>query len=274
MGDPAALRTAVLGHIRDVVGCFRGRIPEWDVVNEPFDCYHVQSALAGRPPDSPRMAPEESAHYAAEWFKTAHEADPEAKLYVNDYEILSGGGRDAARQDYYERFIRALLQEGAPLRGIGLQGHFREPTPIPRLLALLDRFAAIGPELQITEHDISTWEDAYHADFTRDFVTAAFSHPAVTGIMVWGFWESAHWIPAAAYFRPDWSLRPAGRAWKDLVFRDWWSVAEGRTGPDGVFRARGFLGDYDVRVEAGGLTNTLPARLERGGTSIEVRLAP
>jgi endo-1,4-beta-xylanase len=274
LNDPDALRAAVRDRIREAVGRFRGQIPEWDVINEPYDCYHIQNVLAGRPVDGPRLEPEESARHAAEWFRIAHEADPDARLYANDYEILSGGGRDHSHQDYYERFVRALLKEGAPVHGIGLQSHFREPTPIPRILALLDRFAALGLELQITEHDINSWDEAYQSDFTRDFMTAAFSHPSVVGFMVWGFWRDAHWLPDAAYYDSDWSLRPAGQAWRDLVFKDWWTVAEGRTGPDGIFRARGFLGDYEIKVEAEGVTKAMKASLDQDGTALEAVLSP
>ncbi len=117
-----------------------------------------------------------------------------------------------------------LLRLGAPIEGIGIQGHFQEDlTPIPRLLTILDRFAVFGLPIQITEPDFTTWDEPLQADYTRDFLTAMFSHPSVTDFLVRGFWEKAHWIPGAAYYRADRSPRPAGEVRRDLVFRQWWT---------------------------------------------------
>ena len=269
--QPDALREAVLTHIADLAGVFKGQCLEWDVVNEPFSNFDVQNVLAGRGASAGRIEPELGAQSLAEWFRAARAADPTVKLDINDYSILSTGGTDREHQDYYERTIRELLRLGAPVQGIGMQGHFQEDlTPIPRLLTILDRFAQLGLPIQVTEHDLTTWDEQLHADYTRDFLTALFSHPGVEGILVWGFWEKAHWIPSAAYYRADWSLKPAGQAWRDLVFQQWWTNADGITAQDGIFRTRGFLGQYEIVVESGGQRRTATARLEKAGSRVEI----
>ncbi len=269
--QPDALRQAVLDHIADIGGAFRGQCADWDVVNEPFSNFTVQNVLAGRGVKAGRIEPEHGAPSLAEWYRAARAVEPAAKLFINDYSILSTGGTDYEHQEYYERTIRELLRLGAPLQGIGMQGHFQEDlTPIPRLLKILDRFAQFGLPIQITEHDFTTWDEQLHADYTRDFLTAMFSHPSVTDFLVWGFWEKAHWIPSAAYYRADWSLRPAGQAWRDLVFRDWWTKADGVAAADGTFKTRGFLGDYEIEVESGGKNVTVKARLEKVGAQVAV----
>ena len=251
--QPDALRQTVLEHIANIAGAMKGRCVEWDVVNEPFSNFDVQNVLAGRGASAGRLEPELGAQSLAEWFRAARAADPAVKLYINDYSILSTGGTDREHQAYYERTIRELLRLGAPVEGIGMQGHFQDDlTPIPRLLTILDRFARLGLRIQVTEHDLTTWDEQLHADYTRDFMTALFSHPSVDGIVTWGFWEKAHWIPGAAYYRADWSLKPAGKAWHDLVFQQWWTNVDGATAQDGTFRTRGFLGDYDITAEARG----------------------
>ena len=73
-----------------------------------------------------------------------------------------------------------------------------------------------------------------------------FSHPAVTGVLMWGFWEGRHWRPRAAMVRKDWTLKPNGQAWMDLVEKQWWTDERGKTGPDGEYKIRGFLGDYEI----------------------------
>jgi hypothetical protein len=97
-----------------------------------------------------------------------------------------------------------------------------------------------------------------------------FSHPSVTDLLIWGFWEKAHWIPSAAYYRADWSLRPAGQAWRDLVFRDWWTKADAVTAADGTCQVRGFLGDYEIEVESGGVKRTAKTRIEKAGARVVV----
>ena len=96
------------------------------------------------------------------------------------------------------------------------------------------------------------------ADYTRDFLTACFSHPAIKGFMIWGFWEGAHWEPPAAMIRRDWSTKPNYDAWNDLIYRQWWTDTSGVTESDGTFRTRGFLGDYAIEVTIDGVTKTYP----------------
>ena len=137
------------------------------------------------------------------------------------------------------------------------------------LIKRLDRFAAFGKELEITEFDISTSDEATQADYTRDFMTATFSHPLVKAFVMWGFWEGAHWRPSGAMLRRDWSVKPNGEAYKDLVFKRWWTNANGKTSGQGTFTTRGFLGDYEIEVKAGGKTKTVRATLSKGGARIE-----
>jgi len=124
-------------------------------------------------------------------------------------------------------------------------------TPPATLLTALDRFAALGLPIQITEFDVDTTDEALQADYLRDFLTAAFSHPAIESILMWGFWEGRHWRPDAALWRRDWSLKPNGEAWIDLVTQQWWTNTSGQTDAGGTFRVRAFRGEHDVRVSAG-----------------------
>lgn len=106
----------------------------------------------------------------------------------------------------------------------------------------------------------------------RDFYTAVFSHPATEAITCWGFWEGQMWRPGAAWFRTDWSLKPAAQAYIDLVLGEWWTDVSGRTDAEGEFRVNGFLGDYEVTVTSAGQEATTHLRLERAGTTRTVQL--
>jgi len=257
--DPEALRQRINRHIADEVAALRGRLVDWDVVNEPYDNHDVTDILG----NGELIA----------WFKLARQNDPDVRLTLNDYAILSAGGLDTRHQDHFEKTLRFLKDGGAPITGLGMQSHFGgAPTPPPRMLAILDRFAAIGLDISITEHDIDTSDEQLQADFTRDFLTTVFSHPAVTAVLTWGFWENSHWRPNAAYYRSDWSLTPAGQVWLDLVTKAWWTNAALETAADGTARTRGFLGDYAITVTRGGVSKTVPAKLTAKGATVDVSL--
>jgi hypothetical protein len=68
---------------------------------------------------------------------------------------------------------------------------------------------------------------------------------------MWGFWEGRHWRPEAALYRRDWSLKPAAKAWEDLVFGEWWTNVDASVDEHGRATVRGFKGDYEVRGRVG-----------------------
>jgi GH35 family endo-1,4-beta-xylanase len=257
--QPEALRQRINSHIENEVSAMKGRVVDWDVINEPYDNHDVMGVLG----DNEMIA----------WFKLARRCDPTVRLYLNDYAILSGGGLDTRHQDHFEKTLRFLKDGGAPITGLGMQSHFGgTPTPPERMLAILNRYAALGLDISITEHDIDTTDEQFQAEFTRDFLTTVFSHPSVVAVLTWGFWEKSHWRPNAAYYRSDWSLTPAGQAWLDLVTKKWWTNAALETGADGCVRTRGFLGDYEITVTHQGVSKTIKTALPGAGQQVEIRL--
>jgi GH35 family endo-1,4-beta-xylanase len=253
-GDPATLAKVIIDHITETTTELRGRLVDWDVINETFTNHDFMDIL-GR-------------HAMVDWFQAARAGDPNAKLYINDFNILEG--EDKAHQDDYAATIQYMIDQGAAIDGIGLQSHFpARVTPMDELMKRLDRFAAFGKELEITEFDIDTSDETTQADYTRDFMTAAFSNPSVKAFVMWGFWEGSHWRPRGAMLRRDWSLKPNGEVYKDLVFKRWWTNAEGKTGSQGTFATRGFLGDYDIEVKAGGKSKTVRVSLPKEGARAE-----
>jgi len=90
---------------------------------------------------------------------------------------------NVAQQNHYEETSRFLLRNNAPLTGLGFQGHFSPPlTPPKTILRLLDRYSKLDLPIKITEFDVDTTDESLQADFTRDFLYAAFSHSSVSGI--------------------------------------------------------------------------------------------
>jgi len=108
--------------------------------------------------------------------------------------------------------------------------------------------------------------------YVRDFYTVLFSHPAVSTLTMWGFWDGSHWKRNAVMYRADWSLKPGGQAFKDLVLGKWETEAIGDTDARGVFQTRGFKGQYDITVQAGGRTRSVKGKLGDGGSRIDVKI--
>jgi GH35 family endo-1,4-beta-xylanase len=257
--DREGLRALIDNHIRDEVTATRGDIHDWDVLNEVYKNHDIVDILG-------ELA-------MVEWFKTSRAHDNKPTLYINDYGILAGGGTDRAHQDAYEKTIRYLIDNGAPIGGIGFQGHFGSRlTPPEKLLQILDRFALLGKRLKVTEFDVLVRDEALQADYTRDFLTVLFSHPAVDGVVMWGFWEGRHYAPQAALWRKDWSLKPNGKVWTDLVLNQWHTRADGKTGARGEYTVRGFLGNYEISLTHGGKTKTVPMTLAADANELTVMM--
>jgi len=259
--DKAALRADVLEHVRSTADTAKGLIDEWDVVNEPFDNHDITDILG------PSIL--------ADAFRTARQADPGAKLCINDYAILSGGGGDTPHRDHYERTIQSLLRSGAPVQRLGMQGHFGWAlTGMDDAWAILERYAKLGPSMAVTEYDINIDDLGLASDYTRDLLTLVYSHPKEEAFLMWGFWDGAHWNKNAPLYKADWTPKPALAAWEDLVLKAWRTQAQGLSGADGAYSVRGHKGDYEVTVTGpGGKSATQAVALrDAAGAQVDVTL--
>lgn len=248
----AALRKDVDDHITDIVGAMKGKVTDWDVVNETSANHDVLDIL-GRP-------------VLADWYKRAHEIDPGPTLYLNENSLENGSKVGTFTQD-----IGVIQQNGGPLGGAGMQGHVGA-LPIETVTRNLEKIAATGLTIKITEFDMVTPDEQLQADYTRDFLTLVFSEPATRGFLMWGFWDGAHWLGDAPILYKDWTLKPSGQAYMDLVLKQWWTDAKGVTNAKGSLKTRGFLGDYEITVRHGATTKTVPTTLTREGVFVPVKL--
>ncbi len=252
--DPAAFKRQIEIDIRSKLDATRGRMMAWDVINEPI---HERGFFAHLPAD-----------VEVEWFKIARELQPQTQLVINDYGMLNSArspGTIALLRDHTNKLRRA----GAPIDAIGIQGHVgQQPRAPESVLADLDLMAGEGLPIQITEFDINMSDAALQADYTRDFLIACYSHPALTAFIKWGFWESKHWKPDAAMFRKDWSEKPNAAVWREWVVKRWTTNAQVQTQADGRATVRGHHGRYLVTVTHGGLSARHEVVLARGGAEI------
>ena len=248
--NPVELRNAIDKRIDDVTEFTNAKVIDWDVMNEPYSEHELQDILGDE--------------VMADWFKRVRMNDRDVKLYINDYSIISSGGTNINHQNGYYDVIEYIDSKGGNIDGIGLQGHFStDLTPITRVYEILERFAAFGKDIKITEHDINTTQRGVQADYTRDFLTILFSHESVKSCLVWGFWANRHWKPECAFYESDWSIRPHGLEWKNLVFNKWWTPAvDTITNLQGGLSLEGFLGTYAYTIVADGMERTGTFKLD------------
>lgn len=254
--NPELLEQLIETHFVELLTRFAPyRLAWYDLVNEPRENHDVQDVIGH--------------DVMARWFELAHELAPGSAMFLNDYGILVNGGRNTTAIAAHHREIKNLLDADAPLGGIGFQCHFGGTLTDPqRVIDILDEFARYGLPLHATEFDINVRDEPAQADYTRDFLTAFFSHPATEAFIMWGFWEGDHWRPDAAMVRTDWSPRPNFEAYRDLVYRQWWTDETLTTDAEGVAAVRGFLGEYTVSVTAGDKAVEMPATLTHDGTEL------
>ena len=129
-------------HIRTVVGRYKGRIKGWDVVNEALD----EDGSLRRSPWLTIIGED----YIAKAFQFAHDADPSAELYYNDYSVENAAKRNGAVQ-----LIARLKAQGIPVAAIGLQGHDKMDWPTPAQQdSTIVALAKLGVKVNITELDV------------------------------------------------------------------------------------------------------------------------
>lgn len=240
--DPDYIRTRIQDHIQEEASWdgIQGNIDEWDVINEMVHCTDLRDLFG-------------TEEIYADWLKWTAKTDSNAKLYLNEYSIINGGGSDLNSQTRFKEIIQNVLDQGAPLAGLGIQGHMGANfTPPEKVVQILQDFSSFGLDLSITEYDASGADEDIAGDYMRDLLIAAFSVPQVHNFLMWGFWDGSHWHHDAPLFRQDWSIKPAGEAFINWVFHTWWTNEQGATSRDGLYTARAFYGQYDVAAEFDG----------------------
>jgi endo-1,4-beta-xylanase len=144
-GNPAdreALLKRMSDHIHTVVGRYQGRINGWDVVNEALE----EDGTLRQTPWLKIIGED----YIAKAFQFAHEADPQAELYYNDYNL-----ENEAKLKCAVELLRKLQAQGVPISGVGIQGHYHMDAPTnEQVNAAISAFAKLGLKVMITELDV------------------------------------------------------------------------------------------------------------------------
>jgi endo-1,4-beta-xylanase len=197
-----ALRAAMARHIQNVVGHWKGRIAQWDVVNEAL-ANGDSGQLRG---DSPFVALGPT--FIDEAFRIAHAADPQAQLFYNDYEIEAVG---APKSEAAYALCKRLKEGGVPIHGVGFQMHV-DPRRWPNAEAIrqnIARYAALGLAVELTEMDVPVGAlpgDITHKlqaqrQITHDIVAACVAVDGCSGITFWGASDRDSWLNSARWGR-------------------------------------------------------------------------
>lgn len=244
------IKERIDAHIDEIITYpgIEGNIAEWDVLNEITSNRDLEYALQGQPGYTTGR------EIYPDIFEKLAEVDPNTKTYINDYVTISQNNTGGGNYDLKKQFIQELIDAGVQLDGIGFQGHIGGfPNSIYDVYNTLEDFyITFGKTAKITEYDTNeAVDDELAATYLRDFLTIVFSHESTDGFMMWGFWDGAHWYDNAPLFYQDWTLKPAGEAFIDLVYHQWWTEESGQTDANGEFKVRGFKGKYKVTVDCG-----------------------
>ncbi|MCL6590516.1 MAG: endo-1,4-beta-xylanase [Firmicutes bacterium] len=243
----SALQSAVDGRLNSVVPHFKGKVPEWDINNEMLHGNFFRSRLG----DS----------IVKYMFERTKALDPACVCYVNDYNVI-----EYAETDAYVAQIQSYLDQGAPIGGIGCQGHYSSGVNVDPVVlkGRLDTLAQFNLPILITEFDSTNSDVNIRADNLEKLYRVAFSHPAVVGIYMWGFWAGSHWRGAdAAIVNQDFTVNAAGKKYEALR-AEWRTNTSGATNSSGVYSFRGFHGVYDVVLTSGGISVTKTIELKPG----------
>lgn len=213
------LKDILRQHIFTEVSHFRGKIWQWDVVNEPFNEDGTLKStmwLNALGPD-----------YIADALRWAHEADPHAKLFLNDFNIEGIG----PKSDGMYALVKSLKEQGVPIDGVGFETHLDLQFSLPpEIKENFQRFAALGLQVDITEMDVRMFVPAtpdqlaaqasVYAQLMQDCIAVR----SCVDFTIWEYTDKYSWVPgfftgegAADIYDENFNPKPAYAALIDAL---------------------------------------------------------
>lgn len=180
---------AMENHVKVMVGRYKGKIAQWDVVNEAFNDDGSLRNMTWRT----KLGDD----YIAKVFQWAHEADPNAELYYNEFSFESAyeeHGSKKAKSDAVYNMVKNLKSRGIPIHGVGFQTHSSGlyPGTEAGIKANFERLKALGVNVEITEADVINTGDqpGRYAELGR----ACKAVGNCTGFTTWGLYDGHTWL--------------------------------------------------------------------------------
>ncbi|MFK0124842.1 endo-1,4-beta-xylanase [Streptomyces nigra] len=176
----SSLRQAMIDHINGVMNHYKGKIAQWDVVNEAF----ADGSSGARRDSNLQRTGNDWIEVA---FRTARAADPSAKLCYNDYNVENWNW--AKTQAMYN-MVKDFKSRGVPIDCVGFQSHFNSGSPYDsNFRTTLQNFAALGVDVAVTELDIQGASSSTYAAVVNDCLAVS----RCLGVTVWGVRDSDSW---------------------------------------------------------------------------------
>ena len=253
--DTARINALKTRCTRDVA-YFKGRVAEYDVVNEPTHFPYVEDLVG----DS----------IYRKTFQWANESDPQAKLYVNDWWNVDKWDSWRLR-----KWVETRVTEGADLHGIGLQAHWdNERIDWLEVKLKSDYLAETGLPLKITEFDMDSkrigMSEIELAEDYGKMMRLAFSHPSYDGFLIWGLlggWRGTA-NPTGIYFDDAYNTpRMARDTMFHLIKNVWTTNVAAKSTLQGECNFNGYFGDYQMDIAFGGEVKTYFVNFAKNSTS-------
>ena len=227
-----SLLSILRNHITTIVSRYKGQIAEWDVVNE---CLADDQGNLRNPANKDKYFLRPSVWSKGigaklEWsydntggdfidsaFFYAHRADPDAKLFLNDYGVECGG----RKADAYYNLAKHLIEKKIPIHGVGLQCHFDAGVlDSAGLVRQIQRFQELGLEVVITELDIAS--SGKQADEFRTITNIFMEQENCSNMVLWGVSDRDSWRNSSPLlFDADLAAKPAFFAVRDALKRQY-----------------------------------------------------
>lgn len=229
--NPEAIIKLMSDHVDTMLEVTKGKVSHWDVVNEAYTNQDLQKITG-------------SEEILYDGFRKLKAKNSNILSYTNEYGIISKGGLDTKKQQWYYDFIKRIDENtNGMVDGIGIQCHIgSDLTPPEKVLRLLNYYASLGKQISISEFTMDIQDPAIREQYTRDFMIAAFSHPNVSEFLFWGFVEDER--KKVDIYKKDWTIGSMGKAYFSLVQDKWKTHLAGETNTEGTVNCRGFYGKY------------------------------
>jgi endo-1,4-beta-xylanase len=204
------VRAAMLSHIKGVVQQYKGKVQAWDVVNEAV-------SLDGKGMRDSVFYRYLGETFIDEAFKAAREADPDAKLYYNDYNCE---GLSLKANTVFE-LVQRMKSRNVSFDGVGMQMHYGEPNeavPTADFVANMQRYVDLGLDILLSEMDVHVCAGltpAEQATTYHDLIAACVAQPRCIAATFWGISDKYSWLNDEPDLGCSGGQKPLGLLWDD-----------------------------------------------------------
>ena len=216
------------------VSRYKGIIKEYDVMNEPVHATYTSSVVGD----------------SINWncFKWARSADPDAELYINEYNVEFNWGNAIKYRD----LILKIKAMGGPVTGVGMQAHFWDccRPNVDELVKNINIVAEAGLPIKLTEYDYGG--NLTQADQASDFIkvlTVAFSHPSINGLVSWGLSDDGAWRENTGFFDANHKPKQAADTLLYYTKTKWATNFDTLMASGDVLFFDAYYGNYTIEVE-------------------------